>query len=276
MMPASYIADKIANRKKDKLTESHPASLADIKRKAVFIGLGAVGLGITFIIARKVIKDIRKKRSERKFSVETQQALLIHTALNPIGISWLRWIDGTREEELYNIAAQITNFKRVQQEYQNLFDRSLVVDLEKELKTEEYTKFMSILNSGEYDNNTMDDGNGNNTNPYEVNDGQVALKVILIKNTTKIYEKFTWYPIGSVKKVQPNTFINHLATGNIKKLDLGYGKVAQFVETRIKTTGGLVKTIYVNRDDVSLVSKEDFNNYLKSSYTKIVFNDDDF
>jgi hypothetical protein len=91
-----------------------------------------------------------------------------------------------------------------------------------------------------------------------------------------MYEKFTWYPFGSVKKAEPNYFINHVATGNIKKLNIGYGMTIPFVETRIKTAEGTVKTIYVRQSDVKLVSKEDFSTNYRNKYTKLIFRDDDF
>lgn len=277
MIPVTYIAKKVAGKETaENGAKSHPGKLADIQRTAAWVGLGALGLGITFIMAKRAIKNIRRKNSERKFTNEAQQAILLRSAINPSGISWMMWMDGTKEQAIYDVAGRITNFRKVQQEYQNLFNSSLVNDLEKELSTDEYNKFMNIVNTtGSQgvvaENNTSD----NALSPTGTDDGDVKNKVILIKNPTKIYEKFTWYPLGSVKSVKPYTFINHLATGNIKRLTLGW-TILEFVETRIKTVEGSVKTVYVNRADVTLVSQDDFLANYRDKYTKITFNDSDF
>ncbi len=279
MIPAAYIAKKVAEKKATGGSPSNAPTdnMADVKRKAIVIGLGALSLGVSYLVAKRIIKNIRKKRTERKFTEESQQALLLRSAMNPSGASWLIWMDGTKEEAIFNIAAQITNFKKVQQDYQNLYNRSLIKDLQKELSTDEYTRFMNIINSGGVRNSNVEGGTSVNTNSYsETSDGSAQGKVILIEKGTKIYEKFTWYPLGSVKKVEPYYFINHVATGNIKKLMISFGVYLEFVETRIKTVEGSVKTIYVNKADVKLVSKEDFQLKYRNSYTKLIFRDSDF
>lgn len=279
MIPAAYIAKKLANKKAtpEKTASQPDDGLDNIKEKAITIGLGALGIGAAFFVGKKILKNFREKRTERRFTEESQQALLLRSAMNPSGASWLIWMDGTKEEAIFNTAAQITNFKKVQQDYQNLYNRSLIKDLQKELDTDDYTRFMNIINSGGIQNSNVEGGSGINTNSQsELNDGSVQGKVILIEKGTKMYEKFTWYPFGSVKKAEPNYFINHVATGNIKKLNIGYGMTIPFIETRIKTAEGTVKTIYVRQSDVKLVSKEDFSTNYRNKYTKLIFRDDDF
>lgn len=278
MIPATYIAKKVSQARANVPAKS-ASSFKDnkVQKTVTYIGLGTVGLAVTYLATRKIIKKIRQTRSERNFTLEGQQALLIRSALNPAGISWLAWMDGTKEESLYNIAYKIKDFRKVQVEYRNLFNRSLVKDLEKELKIEEYQKFMDIINSGGYipsvEDNTKPSRNQASGQGAE---NQVKGKVILIEKSTRVYEKFAWYPWGSVKKVEPGYFINHLANGNIKKVPSGYGRYADFIETVIKTTEGSVKKIYINKADVKLVTKQHFNAGLKNRYTKIIFRDSDF
>lgn len=279
MIPATYIAKKIAQKKQQPAVTNpgQPRAKSKIEKTALKIGLGALGAFAVYLVGKKIVKNIRKTRSERRFSQEAQQALLLRSSLNPSGISWLHWMDGTKEEAIYNIAIQITNFRKVQQEYRNLFNRSLVNDLEKELKIEEYKKFMDIINSGGLNNQILDNNTipSNDNQPVNTNDGYKG-KVILITKPTKIYEKFTWYPWGSVLKADKDYFINHLANGNVKKIHIGYGRFANFIETMIKTNEGSVKTIYVNEADVTLVSKEVYNQRYKGLYKKIVFRNSDF
>ena len=280
MIPAAYIAKKVMDKKSPgnvPQVQNNENGLDEIKEKAVAIGLTALGIGVAFFVGRKIYKNIREKRTERRFTEESQQALLLRSAMNPSGASWLIWMDGTKEEAIFNIAAQITNFRKVQQDYQNLYNRSLIKDLQKELDTDDYNKFMNIINSGGIQNSNVQ-GNDNTTNysPTGNSAHDIQGKVILIEDDTKIYEKFTWYPFGSVKKAEKNYFINHLTTGEIKKVNVGYGVTIPFVEVRIKTVEGMVKTVYVKQKDVKLVSKEDFVANYQNKYTKLVFTDDDF
>ncbi len=279
MIPAAYIAKKIASKKAvpEQITQQPEDGLDEVKEKAITIGLGALGIGVAYLVGRKIFKNLREKRTERRFTEESQQALLLRSAMNPSGASWLIWMDGTKEETIFNIAAQINNFKKVQQDYQNLYNRSLIKDLQKELDTDDYTKFMNIINSGGIQNSNVEGGSGvDYSSQTELTESSVKGKVILIEKGTKIYEKFTWYPFGSVKKIEPFYFINHVATGNIKKLNIGYGMTVPFVETRIKTAEGSVKTIYIPQNDVKLVSNEDFTAQYRDKYTKLIFRDDDF
>lgn len=278
MIPVAYIAKKVAGNKPDgNGSHTRQGKTADIQKTAAWLGLGALGLGITFLVGRRIVRNIRKKNSERKFTGEAQQAILIRSSINPSGVSWMMWMDGTKEEAIYKIASQVTNFRKVQQEYQNLFNSSLVGDLEKELSTDEYARFMNIINTSGSQGQVSDGNPGSGDySQFETNTGEITGKVILVTKATKVYEKFTWYPLGSVKKIEPYYFINHVATGNIKKLMTGYGYTLEFVETRIKTVEGSVKTIYVSKADVMLVSKEDFQDKYRNNYTKIIFRDSDF
>ena len=277
MIVPAYIAKKVINKASGNTPKAQTNNGSDITKKATVIGLGVLGLGVSYFVGRKIIRNIRKTRTERKFTTESQQALLLRSALNPSGASWLIWMDGTKEEAIYNVAAQITNFRKVQQDYQNLYNSSLITDLQKELDTDDYTKFMNIINSGGIQNQTIENlpATGNNT-LQQFSSDEIKGKVILIKDKTRIYEKLIWYPLGSVKKVDSGYFINHLATGNFKKVNLGYGQFVEFVETRIKTTEGSVKAIYINKSNVSMVSKDDFTNNYRNNYTKLIFRDSDF
>ena len=63
MIPAAYIAKKVMQKK---ATESSPSNastdnMADIKKKAVVVGLGALGLGFSYLVAKRIIKNFKKK-----------------------------------------------------------------------------------------------------------------------------------------------------------------------------------------------------------------------
>jgi hypothetical protein len=250
---------------------------ASLKDKAVTLGMGALVAGAGFLVVRKLVKSARKNRKQKLFSEEGQQALLIHSAINPSGISWLKWTDGTNEEAIFEVARQITKFKKVAQEYKILYNRALVSELEKELSTEEYAKFMDIVNSGEGQLNTE-------TNPANLpvtksgsNSGnKLSGKIILTKEKTKFFEKLAWYPIGSSKTVAEKSYVPFLTSGNTRSVSLALNFYVHFIEVTIKTKEGTTKTLYAKMDDLELVSPASLQNYINIGYTKVVFSDEDF
>lgn len=73
-------------------------------------------------------------------------ATLYKQALNPSGYDTLIELDGTNEEVIFLAAAQTRNFREVFEAYKKQYKRDLTDDLQKELSTEDYQKFLKILN----------------------------------------------------------------------------------------------------------------------------------
>lgn len=74
-------------------------------------------------------------------------ATLYKQALNPSGYGPLIELDGTNEELIYQIAAQTSDYRAVWEAYKRQYSRDLTDDLQKELSSDEYAKFLQILNS---------------------------------------------------------------------------------------------------------------------------------
>lgn len=74
-------------------------------------------------------------------------ATLYKQALNPSGYGPLIELDGTNEELIYQVAAKTGNFRDVWEAYKKQYNRDLTDDLQKELSSDEYAKFLQILNS---------------------------------------------------------------------------------------------------------------------------------
>ena len=68
--------------------------------------------------------------------------------MNPSGVRWMRGMDKTDEEEIFNAARKIKNWAAVQASYQNLYSRDLLNDLQSELDTKEYQSFIRIIQNG--------------------------------------------------------------------------------------------------------------------------------
>jgi hypothetical protein len=276
MMPAKKIAQGIMQDASRANTAPGQSGAASLKDKAVAIGLGALVIGGGFLVARKMVKNARKNRKQKLFTEEGQQALLIHSALNPSGMSWLKWMDGTKEEAIFEVARQIKKFKKVAQEYKILYNKALVSDLEKELSTEDYNKFMDIVNSGGDVSETGPGTPSATTTGTNNPGGNSSGKVILIENKTKLYKSLAWYPLaGGIKTVEKGSYVPFLTDGKAKLKTIAPGIVLYFVGAQVMTRQGGTKTIYAPANDIKLVSPADFQNNYKS-YKKITFSDAEF
>lgn len=115
-----------------------------------FNGLLALGgLVLAYRLGKGIVQDMKKESALRLAddSPLVQQALLLRDALNPSGISWLMPLDQTNVAKVLEIAAQITNLDSVAAAYRDLFQDSLYQDLQNELSTLNYQKFLTIVSS---------------------------------------------------------------------------------------------------------------------------------
>jgi hypothetical protein len=115
-----------------------------------FNGLLALGgVVLAYRLGKGIIQDMKKESALRLAddSPLVQQALLLRDALNPSGISWLMPLDQTNVAKVLEVAAQITNLDSVAAAYRDLFQDSLYQDLQNELSTLNYQKFLTIVSS---------------------------------------------------------------------------------------------------------------------------------
>lgn len=122
----------------DKKNVSH--KLVNIGVKAVLAGGAAYGI---YKIYRAYEKNKTENQTDKK--PEVGQAMIIRSAMNPSGMEWLKSTDGTNTEAILNTAKEITDLNLVMNAYKNLFNSSMLEDLQKELSPEDYTKFLNTL-----------------------------------------------------------------------------------------------------------------------------------
>lgn len=87
---------------------------------------------------------------------EVRQAMGLRSAMNPSGISWLMWSDGTNEDAIAQIAAQIQDLDTVARAYRNLYSDDLLKDLQSELSTALFNSFLQTVS-----NNRINSQSGN-------------------------------------------------------------------------------------------------------------------
>jgi len=112
---------------------------------------------IVVIVAYFILKKWAQKAAEDKAQRDLQSgagtqtaaglATLYKQALNPSGYAFLIEMDGTSEELVYTTAKyRPQSFSAVWENYKLQYSRNLTDDLQKELSSEEYAKFLQLLN----------------------------------------------------------------------------------------------------------------------------------
>ena len=117
--------------------------------KRLLVGGVAVGVGgfLVYKLVRKIITSAQKRNTEKQAndSPEIRQAMMLRSAMNPSGISWMKSFDGTNTPAIFDTAKGIKSLDNVIVSYRKLYDDDLLRDLQNELSTTDYQKFLTLL-----------------------------------------------------------------------------------------------------------------------------------
>lgn len=99
-----------------------------------------------------VSKQIRKYRQANQYGqagndTATNQAIAIHQACNPSGLSWLIDLDFTALDDLNSVGDQISSLTDVASAYLNLYNENLFERLEKELSNADFQAWLKRAQS---------------------------------------------------------------------------------------------------------------------------------
>jgi hypothetical protein len=139
-----------------------PATLTQSKSLLTLLKYGIFVLiaGVSYLIIKRIYNRARQVNELNKFNTSTsagrsvQYATLFYNAIIRTN-EWMNdWFgDGTDLKTIYETAATIyqdreVNFQDVARSYRNLYNRDLLIDLQKDLSSSEYAKFNEILKQG--------------------------------------------------------------------------------------------------------------------------------
>lgn len=206
------------------------------KPQRILIGGVAIGLGgyALYKLGKGIIANIKKNQTQSNVgeNLETQQATVLRTAMNPSGISWMKSFDTTDSDTILATATQIKDLNSVVKSYKNLYQNDLLTDLQSELSTEDYKKFLSIVQGNSQAKGTTATAYAK---PQEL---IVAIKDVTIRKTPDASYHGAWYESESGNNIvvvaKAGSFIGY-ATGkqqydaknDVKFIEVGY----QFVKT---------------------------------------------
>lgn len=119
-------------------------------------GIILIVLLVVLMLSRKVIQNAVANLKENNFDNnigKTKKGKSINliaesyrNAMNPSGISWLMWSDGTDEEAILNLAPDTAGvLNDVNKAYKNKYGTSLVDDLQGELSSSDFQKWQQIV-----------------------------------------------------------------------------------------------------------------------------------
>jgi hypothetical protein len=134
----------MATRKKDKYT-----FLDNPKR--ILVGGAVVGVGgfLLYKLGKTIIAGWQKRSTENLAddSPEVRQAMTLRSAMNPSGSSWMMSFDTTNTKVIFETAEQIKSLDEVSKAYRKLYNDDLLKDLQSELSTTDYQKFLTMVSS---------------------------------------------------------------------------------------------------------------------------------
>ncbi len=154
-------------------------------------------------------------------SPEVRQAMTLRSAMNPSGVPWLAWGDGTHESIIDQIARQITKLDSVVRAYKNLYQRDLITDLQKELNSTLFNAFMQTIASNKVNTTS---GSSTAAGAY-TQKGRVIVarqKVVLRTEPDASYQG-NWWELG-----EKNTLYRTAQAGEM----LGYATGKQHFDSK--------------------------------------------
>jgi len=165
----------------------------------------AGGLYLGYRVTNKAIKNMRSRNTSvlADQSPEVRQAMGLRSAMNPSGVSWLMWSDGTNEDAIAQIASQITNLDAVATAYRNLYGKELIQDLQGELSTDKFNAFLQTISNNRINNSSgssssSTSSSGAYTAPQRM---IVAKRSVFVRTSPDASYHGAWYEVNENKNI---------------------------------------------------------------------------
>ena len=196
------------------------AASSEAARKVMRGLVLAGGLYLGYRLTRRALEDRRARNTSvlADQSPAVRQAMSLRSAINPSGVSWLMWADGTNEAVVQQVASQIQNLEEVGRAYRNLYAADLLPDLQKELSTSLFDGFLQTVSSNRVNTASgqpfQATPQGAFTSPMKL---IVAKKAVFVRTSPDASYHGAWYEAFEGEKnifatAQPGEFIGY-ATG---------------------------------------------------------------
>jgi len=231
-------------------------------QQQVFRGLVvAGGLYLGYRVGSRVLREYKERRtaSLADQSAEVRQAMGLRSAMNPSGVSWMMWADGTNEDAIAQIATQIVNLDAVASSYRNLYRSELVADLQGELNSDDFNAFLQTISNNRI--NQQNTSGGNTSAPggayTQAQRLIVAKQAVFVRTSPDASYHGAWYEVREnkniFKKANPGEFIGY-ATGKqhfdpknkVKFIEVAYKVASTGVPPAYSKQAGQTKILWVS------------------------------
>jgi hypothetical protein len=237
--------------------------------KRILVGGVVVGIGgfLLYKLGKKIIDDAQHNTTESQVTdnVEVRQAMSLRSAMNPSGMSWMMSFDGTNTTVLFNTAKQIKNFDSVSSAYKKLYNDDLLIDVQKELSTEDYQKFMTLVSS------TASTKSGTAKLSFaKKNQLVVAKQEVFLRSSPDASYHGAFYEFGEneniIRKAKVGEFLGY-ATGkqsfdvknNVKFIESAYLVPKENLPASLKSQAGKTFTFWVSSSSDYIALFDNFN-----------------
>jgi len=220
----------------------------------------AGGLYLGYRVTTKMIKNWKERNTSALAdqSPEVRQAMGLRSAMNPSGISWLMWTDGTNETAIKQIASQIQNLDSVAMAYRNLYQAELIKNLQSELSSQDFNAFLQAVS-----NNRINTGSGNGTQASPSGAYTTPQKLIVAKQSVFVRTSpdasyhGAWYEVGENKNIfktaAAGEFIGYAtgkqhfdATNNVKFIEVAYRVATSGAPSAYVKDAGKTRLLWVS------------------------------
>ena len=227
-------------------TQAKILSAVQANKGKIINGLLVVGgIYLTYRLGKNLIAGINKNDAQSKAddNPDVRQAMALRSAMNPSGISWMMSMDTTNTSSVLDTARTVTNLDNVSKAYKNLYQNNLLDDLQSELSTSDYQKFLTIVSS-----NAKKDTSGGGAAPVQFakpNQLVVCKKSVALRTSPDATNHGAFYEVFSEKNIiryaQPGEFLGY-ATGrqyfddvnNVKFIEVAFVVRAQYAPSKYK------------------------------------------
>ena len=217
------------------------------------------GLYLGYRITRKTFKGFRARNTSALADerADVRQAMGLRSAMNPSGISWLMWSDGTNEDAIAQIAAQIQDLDTVATAYRNLYSDDLLKDLQSELSTALFNSFLQTVSNNRINSQSGNPSGQSSTGAYTTPQRLVVAKQsVYVRTSPDASYHGAWYEIGENKNIfktaKAGEFIGY-ATGkqhydaknNVKFIEVAY-KIGPLAPASLQSQIGLTRLLWIS------------------------------
>jgi hypothetical protein len=236
------------------------SSISSETQQKVIRGLViAGGLYLGYRLTNKAILLWRERQTSALADerAEVRQAMGLRSAMNPSGISWLMWSDGTNENAISQVASQIQDLDFVATSYRNLYGDDLLKDLQSELSTSQFNAFLQTVSNNRINTQSGNASGQSSTGAYTAPQRLVVAKQsVFVRTSPDASYHGAWYEIGEnqniFKSAKTGEFIGY-ATGkqhfdsknNVKFIEVAY-KIGPLAPASLKSKIGTTRLLWVS------------------------------